>query len=725
MGTLSGIMAEAAQREAQEEKPREEEEFSLPPGEASKRDADIERTRQELSRRLDGYVPVRDITNPTTDRLNDRFTIYVNRPLPAFSYGNVRAYEASDSKGGDVPIYAAVCDPARPYRYRALQLLEKNENPHLARLIGHGITHISAVNEHRYVIIFERPQGQCLKDILSEGRAYNERGVLELILKPLASVIAMLEGLGISHGRISPENVFIGEKTMLGECIAEPAIFSRDIFYEPIERLLSSTQGAGGGSSKTDIFDLGVLALDSMQTLKRIRGKFTRDTLAAAVLAIGAFNLMTAQAHFSDNFADFLVGTLNDDYEERWNSAQLNSWLVGKRYNLLRPTHPRDATRPFEFDGEMFFSLRALAHAFFAKWENAKSFVRESKIERWMDQSIHKREMGDLVRRAISTTGGTFSNNPKQNSELLARLISILDPSGPIRLEHLSFSLGGLGLLIADAMRDKKQKELGLIREAIDFDLLNFWAELQTSAASEEASDALWKIQRHRPFLSMRAMGFGMERIMYDLNPHLPCLSQNLLRYHISNLPDMLYALDALARAHGKATNFSDRHLAAFLASHAGVMKDTQMRDLRHRDELLKNPEISVMIILAKAQERAHIKKLKGLSYWAALRIIEMTKHIHGMQTRKNVCRDLLEAGEMGHIGYVIQTLLNVKVLNGDQAGFEKAQATFNSNRKRIARLRDPGRKKEKSQYMGYALASLLSLAMLGYSIFLVARRFF
>jgi len=685
--------------------------------EEEKRLRDIDQTREELLKKLHAYTPIKDITQLTPDRLHDRYTIHCQQPLPQFEYGNVRAYAVTDDKSSDVQLYAAVCDPARPYRFRVLEALENVEHPHLARVIDHGIAKLSALSETRYVIIFEKPEGKLLSDILKEASPYNERSFTDQILTPLASVITTFESLGINHCRINPENIFVGEKVILGECICEPSSFSRSFFYEPIERLLTMPQGTGGGTTKIDTYDLGVLTVEALFTFKRLR-ELSKDAYTAHVLNQGAYNVLTGSHSFSDSIADFLIGTLNDNYEERWNCSQVNMWLGGKRFNLLKPAPPREASRSFEFDGEQFFSPRALAQAFFTKWEMARNFVREAKIERWMEQGVHKRDSADIIRRAINSTGGSDSKNPRQNGELLARVITVLDPAGPLRLEHLSFTPGGLGLMIADAMRNKKQRELGLVRDIVDFDLLNFWAERQVSSISEEASESLWKLQKQRHFLAIKSMGFGIERIMYDLNPHLPCMSASLISHHISSLPDMLYTLDSLARTKGDSTSLTDRHLAAFVASHAGIMKEVAIKDFRHHAHLLQSPEILVMVIIAKAQEKTGLKQLKGLSYWAALRMLDLVKNIHSAQTRKLVCRDIATAADQGHVGYVLQALLNMKVLNGDLAGFEKAQKTFQINRARIGELKNKKKVREKAVATGMALSSLLSMLMLGAAIF-------
>ncbi len=698
----------------------------VPHASSAKRDQDIEQTRQEILKKLSAYPPLKDTTRLQPDRLKDRYSLRCDQPLPRFSYGNVQAYAVTDDKTSDVKLYAVVCDPARPYRYRALKVLEALEHPHLVRLIDHGVVYVSAARECRYVIVFEQPEGRPLSEILREGRNYNERTFTEQVLKPLGSVLATLDEQGISHCRVCPENVFVGEKVTLGECIGEPSAFSRSFFYEPIERLLTSVQGAGGGTIKTDTFSMGVLAIDSLFSFDRLNLKeVNKDSYTGQVLSNGTYLTLTQGASFSDGFADFLIGTLNDSHEERWSMTQLNLWLGGKRFNLLKPSPPREANRPFEFDGEQFFSPRALAHSFFTKWETARSFVRDAKIDRWVEQALHKRELAEKVRRAINATGGHDSKNPKQNNELLARIIAVLDPVGPIRLEHLAFNAGGIGLLISDAMRNKKQKELGLIRDAIDFDLLNFSAEVQSAnSQSDDANDAVWKLQKNRHFLTLKGMGFGMERIMYDLNPNLPCLSSNLLNYHISTLPDMLYALDALAASKAQDLSFTDRHLAAFLASHASVMKEVMIKDLRHHAHLLQSPEVIVMVILAKAQEKSGIKQLKGLCYWAALRMLEMVKNIHSAQTRKMVCRDIATAAEHGHIGYVLQALLNMKVLNGDLMGFEQAQKTFHVNRIQIEELKNPKKTREKSESTGVTIASAISVLMLGVAVYSVMREF-
>ncbi len=680
----------------------------------------LEDTKRELAKRAANYTPLKNTTDLPVDRFKNRYVLHCSDQLPQYSYGNVKAYNVTDESDPSRPLYAAVSDPSRPYRYGACQSLRTFEHAHMIRIIDAGVINVSAAREYRFVVIYERPEGKLISQGLMTGQKFTEHSFTDNILRPAQQLLSAFEDMGISHARIQLDNCYFGDKLVLGDCITEPAAYSKHFLYEPVERLLSNTEGRGAETSKIDMYALAVLAIECMFGLEKLR-QLTKEAYTNLILTNGAYNVLTAGMSFSDNFNDFLIGALQDQPKERWSSSQLGTWLSGKRFNLIKPSPPRDANRPYDFNGQQFFSGRALANNFFVNWETARNSLRDDSIARWLDQSGQKKDVAETLRKTIRSTGGYSSKSTKFNDELLSRVITTLDPEGPLRHNSLSFNIDVIGNVMCDAVKNNKNHNLNLISELLEFDLPNFWGDIQPTRTSDEVTEILWKIERSRVYIGMKNLGFGMERFMYEMNPQTPCLSPKVQPYHITTLEGLLYTLDGLAEKMIKGDeSLVDRHISAFIGAHAAIVKEGFFRELQYYPGLMKNQEIQVILLLAKAQDKAKIRSLKGLCYWAAYRMAGMTEHIHGAQLRKTICRDILHVVDQGHIGQLLMTMVNSKLLTRDMQGFTGAIQTFRYNRRKIVELSSADTTRERATRIARNIASIVSLGIFFFSLYTV-----
>jgi hypothetical protein len=65
----------------------------------------------------------------------------------------------------------------------------------------------------------------------------------------------------------------------------------------------------------------------------------------------------------------------------------------------------------------------------------------------------------------------------------------------------------------------------------------------------------------------------GMERVLYDLNPILPCISSKFEYVWIGSVKQMLRAIDRMAASGSVKNILLDRHIAAFCAAHGSDLE--------------------------------------------------------------------------------------------------------------------------------------------------------
>lgn len=687
--------------------------------EVTGKDTLVSDVQRELQQKLATYQSP-TISARLENILNGKYRIDPNRGID-MGYTHAKACHAEDTEMPDRSLVAIICDHFHPYRPHVLEKMRAADHPNLMKLVDAGIVKVSNLKQERFVVLYEKPQGKTLGQALREGLKLNEAQCVQQIIKPLCQALMFYEENGLSHLRVNPETIFMGENLVLGDSIAEPAGFSQPYFYEPIERLMCSPFGKGDGSIRTDVYAVGAIIAEVLYGIEKQK-RLTKEEFTAMVIQHGSVGVLLGNRTHTEYFQDFFRGTITDNANERWYASTLRSWLGGKRFNLLSTNNQREALRSIEFEGKEYFNRRTLAHAFYENWGVARHFVPDGKLPRWLEQSLLKPDLGNRMQTAVDAYKGAINKTERAQNDLLAKAIMILDPQGPVRLGKAAFSVDGLGQYLSECFQFEMQAEQALLTEAISAELHSFWADMQPPQASE-MQDLVWKIQKLRGVIHNRQVGFGMERCLYELNPHIPCLSPLVREYHATNLKDFLLVMDAIAATKGMNDSFLDRHIAAFLTAKLSIFKSPQVNELREREDLANNEELKIIYLLAKAQERANVK-LPGLTLWVAQRVLNMVDQIHSRRFRETITSDIKRYVEEGMLSYVLQIFFNEKILGQDHSGFQQAWVVYQKNKSRIAGLKNRQKLRQKAAEKGFRLAGLVATMMMMYALYYVYQNY-
>ncbi len=674
-----------------------------------------------LGQLMAGY---RSPYNPMGDKKDDllkRFTIFTSERLPELDTPHGQAFEALDDFNTNRQIYAVVCEPGMPYRQHNIDALLGATVAHLPALYGAGTVHCSHLNESRYVLFIERPHGTRLSQAMQTQPRLHEHRLIDYVLQPVIRALIGMKEKKTSHGNICPSTIYVGDNGGLNECYSTPASTLAHYIYEPIERLMCNPLSHGEANEKSDVFALGILAYELLYGLDRYK-KLSKEDYIKAVLTMTTYQLFAMNREFSDAFQDFFRGTLNDNANERWSLDQVAQWLNGKRFNMTAPLPPKEAARPFSFGGENFFSRTLLAHAFHRNWREAVKDAKGMKLERWCESSLHRPELAEKVERALRIAGE--ASTEKHISDMMTRIIAILDQQGPLRSLSLSLRPDAMGLLLANFFLKGEQTELTQLLNMIENNVAAYWADLIEANKLGEMNQALWRLSKVKPFIKNRAFGFGVERVLYDLNPSLSCQSDLVRSFHITNAGEALRALDAISHNCAPDTSFADRHIAAFVAAKIDLAKEIRLDDLATMPTLVTNEELIVLRILARAQikvDRNNKMPLVGLCTWAAMRIEKMLDEIHNRILRKRLKLQLRRLASSGDLNAVLGILLNSDIAQRDHNGFTQAIALHQINQKKIDRFENPRLIEIHARDSGGRMAmviSYLGLAVTSYFVF-------
>lgn len=688
-------------------------------GLAAATNTEIADAQTELLSRLQSYRSAH-LPAKGENVLNNRYQIDVNRQLD-YGYTHAKAYAALDPEIPERPVIAVVCDPYHPHRSAVLEKMKNLDHPYMITVVDAGVVKLSNLKQERYVILFEKPKGKTLAEMLREGLKLNEQQAIQQIIKPLCQALMFFEENGISHLRVNPENIFIGDTLTLGDPSAEPGGVSQPFFYEPVERLICSAYGKGEGSIRTDIHAVGVIVAEVLYGLEKQK-QLSKEAYTSVIVQHGAQGVILGNRTHTEYFQDFFRGTMSDQVNERWYASSLRSWVGGKRFNLLNSNAQREALRAIEFKGKEFHNRRALASAFYENWEEARHFVPDAKLPRWLEQSLLKPDLANRLAIVIENFKAVANKSERHFNDLLARTIIILDPQGPIRLNKIALYPDGIGPYVSQCFHREMHAELSTAADIVMNDLCAFWSELQTSQSAEQ-QEMTWRIQKIRTIINNHSTGMGMERCLYELNPLIPCQSHLTREYHVTNLQQLLHTLDAIAPLKDASHTLQDRHLAAYLTAKLGLFRDQKSFELKEKAELMGNQELKVIRLLAKAQGRMQLK-LSGLTLWAGLRILNMMEHVHSRRFRKNITSDIRKYADEGRIAYILQVFFNEKMLVDDNNGFVQAWSVYHRNKIKIQQFKNRDFIKKMSDRVGYRLSSLIGTMMLLYSLYYAFKRY-
>ena len=654
---------------------------------------------------LDSYRPSYVPGGDKKDDLNGRFTLYPARSLPEFDHGYAKAFEARDDFNPNRSIYAMVCDNSMPVRQQAMADLTTYVHPHLCTLLGSGTVNCSHLGESRTVLFLERPRGTRLSDTVKNQVRLHEHKVIDYVLQPALKALLAMREKKVSHGHIHPGNFFISDTPHLGECFSAPCGTLGHYLYEPLERLMADPLGRGEANEKSDVYALGILAFDLMYGLEKIKA-IPKETFIERIINMGTYHLFATNREFSDTFSDFFRGIFNENPAERWGLEQLSQWIGGKRFNMIAPSAPKEASRPIEFVGQEFFSRRMLAYALRTHWRESLKDIKAMRVDRWCEMSLHRPELSEKLDRSMRIAGNASTD--AQMNDMLTRVISILDPTGPLHSHALSLRPDAIGPVLADIMKHNGQ-ELPQLLSFIENDFGNFWSEQADINKSSEMSLAIWRLQRARPYLKSKGIGFGLERVLYELNPSLCCQSPLLKPYHVTSSLDALKALDALAPSLGYENSLVDRDIAAFIAAKIDMGKEIRIHDLASVPALADNQELLMLKLMAKAQQKHARLQLVGLCTWAAMRVEKMIDTIHNRIIRKRLKLQLKKLAQTGNLFDVLTAIINVDVSFHDHDGFAKAIALHQINHDRMERLNNKEILDYKAKRAGGKMAMIIS----------------
>ena len=509
---------------------------------------------------------------------------------------------------------------------------------------------------------------------------------------------------------------------MGGECVSTPPSYA-DGGYLTIERQQTDPAARGAPSPADDIYAIGVVAIALGLGIDPV-AQIPAEKLLTHKLEYGSYNaLLGAGERGGSNdrlrggTAELVRGLLDDSPARRWTMEDVEAWSAGRHPVPRQSVAERTASRPFTLtgvSGNGTTTRRSTAHLLATHMNAATAAIGSGELHKWVARTLDDMDLAkaletDLAqqRRSDASAAGdaaVVAATPQQ----VGRAILLLDPDGPVRYRDARVMPSGFGSWLS--MRMQQGGDLQVPAELLASGLLTRWLQQQPDNRAEHLR-VEQQIERVRGFLDRRQIGYGIERVLYELMPAQYCLSPLVRAVRAAAINPFLAALEKVAGNLGSGEPI-DRHSAAFLVA----------RDKRLTAGLLvallptSDPAtraIGILTLLSEAQYRHGPASLPNLARWLTRQLEPAIQRYKRPATQARVRGQLETVAAKGNLADLVQLIDNPDTVESDQTAFRTAKENWQRAEREITDLQlDIERRAEIEQRFGQPIASALSVVL-------------
>ena len=357
------------------------------------------------------------------------------------------------------------------------------------------------------------------------------------------------------------------DEVLLGESYSFPAGYQLPIALEPLELAFADRNCRGEGDVSSDFYQLGasLLCLYFGQDLLKNR---SRDSFVMARVNQGSYWALAGGQEMPGALGSLTRGLMADALDERWTAEDILDWFegVGKPKRTTMTTWTMN--KPTTFMGVAYVERRLLADALGRNPLDAAKFLKSIDFPAWTQISLRDEIMTERLEKVINVRPSEGYGGPRSDDhQMVSRVCAFLHPTGPIYYKGMAFNITGFPGLIAEYFSKDDRETMTAASEVFDPKIINSLVEIVAERNPNFATQSISikKALEHGP---SKQLGRGMERVLYELNPIMPCVSSRFENVWIGSLTQMMRALDRLSSVGGGKNILLDRHLAAFCAAH-------------------------------------------------------------------------------------------------------------------------------------------------------------
>lgn len=628
--------------------------------------------------------------------LRDRYFIRSNQPLPDMSTPNAEAFVAEDKRDAKRQLFALICRPDLPPRVNVMRAIKGMQASGQMQLVEWGAMTWPPAGRQCMTVVYERPLGKRLMPSLrGECRRVDEYIITPKVVEPLVGAIRELTNRGITHRAIRATNLFFmdegGDRIALGDCVTAPPAFDQPLVFETIEAGMANNVARGSGTFSDDLYALGVTLVFLFLGRNPV-GHMDDETLLKMKIQQGSYSTLVGEERLPLALVELLRGLLCDDPDQRWDVEALDLWLSGRRLSPLQARHEKRAARGFPFNGKEYFNGRELAAAMARHWDAAIPPVLEGKLELWLRRAVEDKERAQAVSDMVRVVLNGGSDRRAATDQMLCKVLMLLDPTAPIRYKGFNSMPDGVGTALAAVMGQKGDTRL--VAEVMVREVPKLWFEARKYYLPDN-SLMEGNFRELKNYLTQTGMGFGLERCLYEMNDALPCQSPLIGEEYITELKELLPALNAAAAKRTNSTQWPvDRHVAAFMGARARSDIDRNLTQLNDPEQ--SAAFMALLNLFAVFQYRLGPEQLPALSAWVGALAAPAVEAFHSRDKRKELEKELAKLVRRGSVVEIYNLLESPGERDKDENDFAWAQAQYQAADDEVKRVLNNEEDREK-----------------------------
>jgi hypothetical protein len=605
-----------------------------------------------------------------------RADILPNVPLPDFNATGGPTY-AAKYRGNEAAsdLMAVLCNTGLPARLDFIAAMRSIDHPSIVRFIDSGVVQWPHDNARYYTFAYQRPLAPRLKNSVDERhQPMSEDTINHYFVRPLIGALLELQRTGIVHHAIRPTNIFwrMGSATppQLGDCMSVPAGYGQPVLFEPLERALCTPIGRGPGMHADDCYAFGVTLALMFLGENPLQGLDDQAIIQAKVEKT-SFGCLVGTHRLPATHIELLRGLLMDDARQRWSASDLEQWLTGRRLTPKNSDAGRRASRGFNFIGKDFVHLRPLAVGFSNNVAEAAKVIENGVLDKWLRRALDNEDTASRVETARTSLkeSGKTANFEEQ---LIARVCIALDPPAPIRYRGIAVMPLGIADMMVEAVMNSGNTQI--LAEIIGSQLVTFWIEMQEELKVEFVPMGQ-QFERMKGLIEKNSFGNGIERVMYELSPGLPCLSPTLRSHYVTSPKLMLPAFERIATSGNRPREPMDRHIAAYL-----IVRDRRSEllfDAMTAPENSPKRGLALLTLFSEMQNRHGPDALPALAQWLLPLVEPSMQRFLSKVLKEKLRTQIKDVAAKGDLGLLLRLLDDPKRVDFDQQEFMAARMLY------------------------------------------------
>lgn len=691
--------------------------------------------RSGLSFQADGFVPyasnfqdhqMDDNEDTGTDdwggglSLEGRVLVYPSKPLPDLNGAGGAAFSARFRNDASQDLMAIICSRGLNPRIDQVTSMRNVDSTSALRLRDAGALHWPEQNASYFTLIYELPLAQRYWNTLDETHSVmSEDSIHHSFAIPMIKALLEFQRTGIVHGAIRPTNIFWREGSsttpQIGEGLSAPSGVGQPVMFETIERAQCLPIARGMGVHADDCYAFGVTLAMVILGCNPFQG-MDDHTIVRMKMEKGTFNALTGNRRVSPTLIELLRGLLTDDAHQRWSAEDLEQWMTGRRLTPKSSDAGRRASRHFDVAGKEYWQVRPLAAAFAENPGEAAKVIENGSLEKWLVRSLGDEERSKNVSDTVSQLREAGKSAHYQD-QLVTRVCIALDPSAPIRYRGFSVMPLGIANVVADSIVSGNNAQL--ISEIILSQFVTQWVNHQKEAKVDLVPLAQ-QLERMKGHIEKTTFGCGIERVAYELNPSLPCMSPMLRNECVLSPKYVLAALERVAARGSHPTEPMDRHIAAFLI--AREKRTESLFAAMGPSEIPVRRGLALLSLFGEMQYRYGPDQLPKLCAWLMPLVEPCLKRFLSKPFQEKVRRQAKEAADKGSLSLLLKRLDDPSRVAGDEHDFLVARKMYFDIQREISTIQESMKNREQiacdfGRPVSATIASMIAIALIALTL--------